>query len=251
MLPNDLRLIRCRRVQNGLQTAVQFYAPGGANLGGAKHLDVPHGVIAITFGQPGTDQVADQPLAGKTGGFDHEKVIIPPAFYGHLPFHNAVGVLYNHAFLRLAEDLIQPYGGQNVCLQDLPQHTAGANAGQLVGITYHNNAAVVTRGGQQRLEQLGIYHTHLIQNDNVKREKILFIMNKTHAAGRIVHFQQSVDGGSAVAGQLGQPLGGAAGGGTQGNPVINTFIQIQNRFDRCGFAGTGTAGQNHYAGREC
>ena len=110
---------------------------------------------------------------------------------------------------------------------------------------------MVTRGSQQRLEQLGIYHTHLIQNDNVKREKILFIMNKTHAAGRIVHFQQSVDGGSAVAGQLGQPLGGAAGGGTQGNPVINTFIQIQNRFDRCGFAGTGTTGQNHYAGREC
>ncbi len=111
--------------------------------------------------------------------------------------------------------------------QDLAQHTAGANAGQLVGITYHDNAAVVTRGGQQRLEQLDIHHTHLIQNDNVKLEKILFIMDKTHAAGRIVHFQQSVDGGSAVAGQLGQPLGGAAGGGTQGNPVINTFIQIR------------------------
>ena len=44
-----------------------------------------------------------------------------------------------------------------------------------------------------------------------------FSLWMNRAAGGIVHFQQAMDGGSAVVGQLAQPLGGAARGGAEGD----------------------------------
>ena len=70
-------------------------------------------------------------------------------------------------------------------------------------------------------------------------------MDEPHAAGGVVHFQQAMDGGSAVVGQFAQPLGGAARGGAEGDTVIQGLVQAQNGVDRGGLAGTGAAGEHH------
>ena len=58
-----------------------------------------------------------------------------------------------------------------------------------------------------------------------------------------------MDGGRLPSGQLGQPLGGTAGGGAQGHPIRLMLEQRQNGIHRGGFARTGATGQHqHIAG---
>ena len=106
-------------------------------------------------------------MAGKAGGFDQEEIIFGPTLLGHPALDNAVGVLDNEALLRLAEDIRQAHRRHNAHAQNLAQNVARANAGELVGVSYHNNTAVIPRRRQQRLEQLDVHHAHLIQDDDI------------------------------------------------------------------------------------
>ena len=136
-----------------------------------------------------------------------------------------MGVLHDQAFLRLTENLGQSYGGYDPGAQNFAQHVARAHAGQLVGVPHHNDAAVVARRGKQRLKQLGVHHTHLVQNDDVVLQQVFFVVDKPHVAGRVIDLQQAVDGGRRMPGQLAQPLGGATRGCAQRHPVRLCLIQ--------------------------
>ena len=78
-----------------------------------------------------------------------------------------VGIFHDEAAFGLPEDLVEADGGHAPGADDLAQQVAGAHAGQLVGVAHHNDAAVVPRRSQQRLKQLDIHHTHLVEDDDV------------------------------------------------------------------------------------
>ena len=86
---------------------------------------------------------------------------------GHLSLHNAVRVLDDQTFLRLAEDIGQPHSGDNIGTQYLTQNVARPHAGQLVGVPHHDDAAMVARRRKQGLKQLYIHHAHLIEDDDI------------------------------------------------------------------------------------
>ena len=163
----DLRFAAHGRVEDLLQASVQLHTAGGADFGRAKHLNILDRVEPVGLGQAAADQVADQLLAGKAGGLDHKKVVLRPAFLGHMPFDNAVGVLHDQTLLRLTEDVGQANSGHDARAQDLAQNVAGADAGQLVGIAYHNDTAVIPRRRQQCLKQLDVHHAHLVEDDDI------------------------------------------------------------------------------------
>ena len=155
-----------------------------------------------------------------------------------------VGVLHDQAALCLPEDLVQAHGGHQPGADDLAQNIAGADAGQLVGITYHDNAAAVAQRCDQGLKQLHIHHAHFVQNDHIALEQVLVVVDKADHAAGVVHLQKTVDGAGLTAGQLTQPFSRAAGGRTQGHPFRLIFQQLQNGVDGGGLAGAGAAGEH-------
>ena len=86
---------------------------------------------------------------------------------GHLSLYDAVSVLDDQAFLRLPKDIGQPHSGDNIGTQYLAQNVARPHAGQLVSVSYHDDAAVVARRRKQGLKQLYIHHAHLIEDDDI------------------------------------------------------------------------------------
>ena len=125
-----------------------------------------------------------------------------------------MGIGNDSALRCLSENFRQANGRHHAGTDHFPQNVAGANAGQLVCVSHHNDAAAVLQGAQQALKQLDVHHTHLIQNDDVALEQVLLVVNKAHRSLAVIHFQKPMNGGRLPPGQLGQPLGGTAGGGT-------------------------------------
>ena len=99
------------------------------------------------------------------------------------------------------------------------QDVAGADAGQLVGVAHHDDAAAVPQRRDEGLKQLDVHHAHLVEDDHIALEQVLVVVDEADHAAGVVHLQQTVDGGGLPARQLAQPLGRAAGGGTEGHPL--------------------------------
>ena len=155
-----------------------------------------------------------------------------------------VGVFHDEAALCLPEDLVQADGRHAAGADDLAEDVARAYAGQLVGVSYHNNTAGVAQRRNERLKQLDVHHAHLVQNDHVTLEQVFVVMDKADHAAGVVHLQQTVDGAGLAAGQLAEPLGGTAGGGTQGHPLGLIFQQLQDCVDGGGLASARTTGEH-------
>ena len=130
-----------------------------------------------------------------------------------------VGVLHDEALRGLPEDLVQADGGHPLGADDLAQDVAGADAGQLVGIAHHQDAAAVPQRRDEGLEQLDVHHAHLVEDDDIALEQVLVVVDEADHAAGVVHFEQAVDGGGLPAGQLAQPLGRAARGSAEGHPL--------------------------------
>ena len=155
-----------------------------------------------------------------------------------------VGVLHDEAPLGLPEDLVQADGGHPLGANDLAKDVAGADAGQLVGIAHHEDAAAVPQRRDKRLKQLDIHHAHLVEDDDIALEQVLVVVDEADHAAGVVHFEQAVDGGGLPAGQLAQPLGRAARGGAEGHPLGLMFQQLQDGVHGGGLAGAGAAGED-------
>ena len=240
----ELGFARRGRVQHLLQQAVQRLGAAGAHLGGTENLDIPDGVKAIAPGQTGGHQVTDQLLAGFAVGLQKEEIIFLSALLKGAAADNVVGILHNQAPPGLTENPFQADGGHRTGTNHFAQDIAGADAGQLVGVSHHDDPAVGPQGRQQALEQLDIHHTHFVQDDHVALEEVLFVVDEADHAPRIIHLQKPVDGGGLAAGQLAQPLGCPPGGGAEGHPLGLTLQNLEDCIDGGGLAGAGAAGQN-------
>ena len=143
----------------------------------------------VRIRQTGGHQLTHQLLAGLPGGPDEEEIVGFPAVFRHLPADNAMGIGNDSALGCLPENFRQANGRHHAGADHFPQNVAGANAGQLVRVSHHDNAAAMLQGAQQALKQLDVHHTHLVQNDDVTLEQVLFIVNKAHRPLAVIHFQ--------------------------------------------------------------
>ena len=232
------------RVEQVLQLHIQRLGAGGSQLGGAEHLNIPDRVKPIAPGQAGGDKIAHQFLCRIAVRFQKEEIVCLAALLQRLTADDVVGVFHNKAASGLPEDLVQADGGHQPGADDLPQNVAGPHAGQLIGIAHHDNAAAVPQGCNERLKQLHIHHTHLIQNDHIAFEQVLVIVDEADHAAGVVHLQQAVDGRCLAAGQFTQPFGRTARGSTKCHPVCLMLQQLQDGVDRSGLTGAGAAGQH-------
>ena len=155
-----------------------------------------------------------------------------------------VGVLHDEAPFGLPEDLIQADGGHPLGADDLAQDVAGADAGQLVGIAHHQDAAAVPQRRDEGLKQLDVHHAHLVEDDDIALEQILVVVDEADHAAGVVHFEQAVDGGGLPAGQLAQPLGRTARGSAESHPLGLMFQQLQDGVHGGGLAGAGATGED-------
>ena len=240
----QLRLALLWRVEQGLQLRVEGLGAGGAELRGAEHLNILHRIELVAAGQTGGHKVADQLLGCVAVGFEEEEIVRLSALFQRFARDDVVGILHDEALSGLPEYLVEADRRHQPGADDLAEDIARADAGQLVGVAYHNNTAAVPQGRNEGLEQLDVHHTHLVEDDDVALEQVLIVVDEADHAAGVVHFQQAVDGGGFPARQLAQTLGGAACGSTEGYPFGLVLQQLQDGVDRGGLAGAGAAGED-------
>lgn len=166
------------------------------------------GVKPIAAGQPGRDQVAHQALGRLAVRFQKKEVVRAGPLLQRFAIHDVMGIFHDQAALCLAEDLVQADRRDQPGTDGLPQNIARPYTGQLIRIAHHDDPAAVPQRCEQRLKQLYIHHTHLIQDDHVTRKLVFVVMDKAHHPAGVIHLQQAMDGAGLAPGQLTEALGG-------------------------------------------
>ena len=237
------------RVQRRLQGPVQIHRAAHPLAGGGQHLDLLRR-DAHFAGQPVAAQLhhrLHQPV--RRTAAQEEKVVLRVVQFRRPAAVHRVGVADDGAGLRLAEDLCQGHRGDHAAAQQVAQHVARADRRQLVRVAHHHKAAAGAHGPQQRRHQLQIHHAHLVHDNRVRFQRLLFVFAEGHLVGQVVpaHAQRPVDGLGVTAAQLAHPLGGPSGGGQQQHVQPHPLKQGHDAPHRGGLAGARPAGQQQHA----
>ena len=212
-----LHLLDGGRVEGRLELLVQLLGAQDSFPPGDDDLDVPQGGVPIGTGEAGLAQLHHRGGGRLLPPSQEEEVAVPPVQHRQLPPDDGVGIGDDQALGRLAEHLVQVDGGHNAAGDQIPQQVSRPHRGQLVRVAHQNDLAGHLHRPQQGVHQEGVHHGHLVHNDSVTGEQVLLVPLKGKQDALGVHLQQPVDGFGLPAGYLGHPLGGAAGGGGQGN----------------------------------
>ena len=122
---------------------------------------------------------------------------------------DAVGADDDPALCRLAEHLGQTHHRHGAGLDDVGEHLAGADRGQLVDVADDQQRRALGHRLEQRVHQQHVDHRRLVDDQQVAVERMLAVSLETAALG--VDLEQPVDRLGLDPGRLGHPLGGAAG----------------------------------------
>ncbi len=206
---------------------------------GGEDLDVAARVEAeLRRDAPGRD-IHGEP-AGLLGVvLDEEEEVLHPVGEGVLPGVDPVRVGHHAGLLGLAEDAGEPHGGHGAAGgQQIPQHLPRADAGQLVHIPDEEQV----RARRDRLDQLvreqQVQHGRLVDHHQVGVQRPVLVVGGV-APG--LELEQPVHGGGLGAGQLGEPLGGAAGRRGEDHLGLLRAGQLHDRADRERLAAAGPA----------
>src|SRR5690606_36751961 len=116
-----------------------------------------------------------------------------------------------------------------------------ADRGQLVDVADEQQVGAGGDGLDELVGQQQVQHGGLVDDDEVGVEGVVAVEGGVAAGAQL---QQPVDGGGLVAGQLGQALGGAAGGGGQDDLGAFGAGQQHDRADGEALAAAGAAGEH-------
>ena len=185
-----------------------------------QHLDVADRVEPESGGEAAGDDVDDESggllrrvQAGVLGGVAGEPVeVAEPVQLRGLAVVDAVGVDDDAGLLCLAEDLGQAHPRDRAGGEQVAQDFAGADRGELVDVADQQQMRPGRDGLDQLVGQDHVHHRGLVDHDQVGVQRVVAVVFGV-AAG--LQLQQPVHGGGLVAGQLGQPFGGPAGGRDQ------------------------------------
>ena len=127
-------------------------------------------------------------------------------------------------------------GGEQVA-----QDFAGADRGELVDVADQQQMRSVGDRLDQLVGQDHVHHRGLIDHDQIGVQGVVAVVFGV-AAG--LQLQQPVNGGGLVAGQLGQPLGGPAGGRDQHHGRLLGRGELDDGADGEALAAARPAGQH-------
>ena len=106
----------------------------------------------------------------------------------------------------LPEDLGQANGRNHFADQNVAEHDARADAGQLIRVADHEEPRAGNERAQQRTHQKNIHHGHFVNNNNICFQWILRITIKMNRSSilfsfrKSIQFQKSVNGLRLIAG---------------------------------------------------
>ena len=158
-----------------------------------------------------------------------------------------MGVLHDPAGGRLAEDLGQPDDRQAVRGNQVGQHLPRADRRQLVDVAHEQQRRFARQGGEHGLHQGQIDHGHLVDDQQIARERALGVPAKAATGFRL---QQAMQGLGFASGALAEAARGAPGRRRELNvhPVVGQTVQ--DRLDQRGLAGARTAGDHQELARK-
>ena len=175
----------------------------------------------------------------------------PGAGGGHLRELAAAdrgGQLGDHPALALPVQRGQLGDGHGTGIDDVRQHPAGADRGQLRRIAHEQQPGAVRARLDQRRGELGVQHRGLVHHHEIGVDRPLLapgehpgLLAAAAAVGGIapaaaLRSEQPVQRGRGRAGQFLQPLGRPAGGRGEGDPQAALGRQRHDRGDRAALA---------------
>ena len=150
-------------------------------------------------------------------GLDEGEIVLPRHLgdlgddrrQGGVAFVDRVGRPHDEALAFLAVNEGEAGDGGAFRANQVLQHVAGADTGQLVGVTNQEEMGADRHGLQERGGEAGVEHRDLIDDQKIGGEGVRLVHGEA-ARGALV-FEQAVDGRGLSAGRLGEALRGAAG----------------------------------------
>ena len=114
------------------------------------------------------------------------------------------GVAHDGTVRGLAVHLRQGHDGHSAAGDDVSQHLARADAGQLIGVAHQHEAAAVGQGAQQLVHEHDVDHAGLVDQHAVGVERVAPGLGE--GVGAAVELEQAVDGLGFDSGGLGKPF---------------------------------------------
>ena len=154
-----------------------------------------------------------------------------------------VGIADDFALGRLAENFGQFHHRNHARSDDVREHVAGANRGQLVHVAHQHKGCTQRHGLEQVVEEQGVHHGCFVNHKQAAGEGVVLVTGKAVFLGAV--FEQAVDGARFAPRGFGHALGGAARGRGQQNAGANLAKKFDDGVDNGGFARAGAAGEHH------
>ena len=128
-----------------------------------------------------------------------------------------MGIHNDEALLRLPENFRQPNRGKLTASEHIAKGETGSHRRKLIRISHQNQTLSLRNRQQQTVQQLYIHHGHFVHDHSIRFQRVVLIPKEEHFArmGINIRFQQPVNGGSILAGDLRQPLGSPPRGRSQ------------------------------------
>ena len=145
--------------------------------------------------------------------------------------------------LGLTEDLGQAHRRDLFRRDQVRQHGAGPDRGQLVHVPDQQHRRLGRHGPQQLVHQRRVHHRDLVDHQQVGRQRAVLIALEGHDLW--VELQQPVDGLGLATGGFRQALGGAPGRRAESHLDALGQQDAQDGIDHRGLADAGAAGNDH------
>ena len=232
-------------VEFRLQKLIEHPYAAFALLGRAEHLHLPDGIEVQEARQAGGAERDDTlRRVGRGDGALKEKVAafrVEPRRFAAV---DAVGVVDDHALFILPENLGQADGGDRAAVQNVAQHVARADAGELIRVADHNQPRAGDERAQKRPHQEDIHHGHFVDDERVVFQRVILRAGEVALLAAV--FQQAVERLGLHAAGLAHALGGAAGRCGQRDITVDAE-QLDDALDDRRLARAGAAGDDGHA----
>ena len=217
-------------VQYGLENGIEVSGPQTAANHGTQHLDVAHRIKAKSARDPLLDDLADflHPVLGRPY-LDKIEILgrLSGLQLGQLTVVDSVRVDHDPANRRLAEHRAQAGDRNRAGSDDVRQHLARPDGGQLIDVADENERRRIGHRAHQGVHEMDVDHGSFIDDQDLAFERRPGIAAEAPLAR--IHHEKAVDGLGLHSGTFRQPLGGAAG---RRREVDGDPFGPQNREDR-------------------
>ena len=230
---------------------------GGDGLGGAELEGVGAGRQALQLRELPVEGALDpgdevELFAGRLVGIEEQAVAAVPPHRRLLERRgdgrdlaavDLVGGTDDQRLAGLAEDLRQPEDRDRPGGDDIPEHIAGADRGQLVGVADQQQLATGRHRLQQRGGEADVEHRALVDDKEIGLQGVVLVALEA----AVLPLEQAMDSPRLAADDLAHPLRRPAGGGRQQYRQAHRLEQADDDQRGGGLTAAGTTGQHRTA----